>query len=401
MRGLHKNVWWLTLAGALGLCTAPLVVFIGGLVGSELASDKSLATLPVAAIVVGTASAVIPVARLMQRFGRRMIFSLNIVFMMLSSLGASFAIEQGSFWGFCFAVMLLGSGLAAIQQYRFAAMESVRTEQHASAASFVLLGGLVAAFLGPELGQQGRFLTEAEYSGAFLLLTVVLALSLPVLFVFKPNIPVHNSVASDAPARSLFEIARQPVFWVAILSAAIAYSVMSYVMTATPVTMHKLFGHPVADTKWVIQVHICAMYLPSFFSGLLIQRFGQLKMMWAGLFCYAAAMVIAYLGTGLVNFYGGLILLGIGWNLLFVSGTSLLPQSYRPGESFKVQGVNDFSVFGLQAAAALSSGAIVYNFGWDVLLFSALPVLCIQLALLVFWKGRSSAPQAIIKKEES
>ena len=105
---------------------------------------------------------VIPGARLMQRFGRRMIFSLNIVFMMLSSLGASFAIEQGSFWGFCFAVMLLGSGLAAIQQYRFAAMESVRTEQHASAASFVLLGGLVAAFLGPELGQQGRFLTDAE-----------------------------------------------------------------------------------------------------------------------------------------------------------------------------------------------------------------------------------------------
>ena len=395
MRGLHINVWWLTLAGALGLSTAPLVVFIGGLVGSDLASDKSLATLPVAAIVVGTASAVIPVARLMQRFGRRLIFSLNIVLMMLASLGASFAIEQGSFWGFCLAVMLLGSGLAAIQQYRFAAMESVSAPQHAAAASFVLLGGLVAAFLGPELGEQGRFLTEVEYSGAFLLLTAVLALSLPVLFVFKPNMPANNSTTADPTVRPLVQIAQQPVFWVAILSSAIAYSVMSYVMTATPVTMHKLLGHPVVDTKWVIQVHICAMYLPSFFSGLLIQRFGQLKMMWAGLLCYAATIVVAYLGTGLINFYGGLILLGIGWNLLFVSGTSLLPQSYRAGESFKVQGVNDFSVFGLQAAAALSSGAIVYNFGWNVLLFSALPVLCIQLALLVFWKRRSPEPQAV------
>ena len=393
MRGLHSNVWWLTLAGALGLCSAPLVVFIGGLVGTNLADDKALATLPVAAIVIGTASAVIPAARLMQRFGRRQIFILNIVWMMAASLAASWSISEESFWGFCAAVMALGAGLATIQQYRFAAMESVRPEQHAPAASFVLLGGLVAAFLGPELGQQGRFLLEQEFAGAFLLLALVLAASLPVFALYRPGQQTAKQQSDQLPARSLREIASHPVFWVAILSSAIAYSVMSYVMTATPVTMHNLMGHSVTDTKWVIQLHICAMYLPSFFSGILIQRFGQLKMMWCGLLCYGLTILLAWLDTELINFYVSLILLGVGWNLLFVSGTSLLPQSYREGESFKVQGVNDFTVFGLQAISALSSGVIVYSFGWAVLLFSALPVLLIQLLLLVFWKGPQTAHQ--------
>ncbi|KZZ14558.1 hypothetical protein A3765_10835 [Oleiphilus sp. HI0130] len=393
MRGLHSNVWWLTLAGALGLCTAPLVVFIGGLVGTNLAEDKTLATLPVAAIVIGTASAVIPAARLMQRFGRRKIFILNIVWMMASSLAASWSIAHSSFWSFCASVMCLGAGLATIQQYRFAAMESVSPEQHAPAASFVLLGGLVAAFLGPELGQQGRFLLDQEFAGAFLLLALVLAASLPVFALYQPIQKTAEQHASAESARTLRDIAAHPVFWVAILSSAIAYVVMSYVMTATPVTMHNLMGHSVTDTKWVIQIHICAMYLPSFFSGILIQRFGQLKMLWAGLGCYGLSLAIAWMDTELINFYVSLILLGVGWNLLFVSGTSLLPQSYKEGEEFKVQGVNDFMVFGLQAIAALSSGVIVYSFGWVVLLFSALPVLLIQLLLLVFWQGPGKTAQ--------
>ncbi|KZY74682.1 hypothetical protein A3742_00090 [Oleiphilus sp. HI0071] len=393
MRGLHSNVWWLTLAGALGLCTAPLVVFIGGLVGTNLAEDKTLATLPVAAIVIGTASAVIPAARLMQRFGRRQIFILNIVWMMASSLAASWSIAHSSFWSFCASVMCLGAGLATIQQYRFAAMESVSPEQHAPAASFVLLGGLVAAFLGPELGQQGRFLLDQEFAGAFLLLALVLAASLPVFALYQPIQKTAEQHASAESARTLRDIAAHPVFWVAILSSAIAYVVMSYVMTATPVTMHNLMGHSVTDTKWVIQIHICAMYLPSFFSGILIQRFGQLKMLWAGLGCYGLSLAIAWMDTELINFYVSLILLGVGWNLLFVSGTSLLPLSYKEGEEFKVQGVNDFMVFGLQAIAALSSGVIVYSFGWVVLLFSALPVLLIQLLLLVFWQGPGKTAQ--------
>jgi len=387
VRSLNSNVWLLAIAGALGLCSAPLVVFVGGLVGSNLAEDKTLATLPVAALVIGTASAVIPVARLMQRYGRRRIFMLNICLMMLAALGAAWAISAGSFWLFCLSVMVLGSGLAGIQQYRFAAMESVDPAQHAPAASFVLLGGLVAAFLGPELGQLGRFLWPAEFAGAFVLLAGVLALSLPVLYFFNVVSTAQEIQQVSDTARPLRDIAKQPVFWVAILSSSIAYVVMSYVMTATPVTMHNIMHHSVSDTKWVIQMHICAMYVPSFFSGFLIQRFGQKQMMWVGLACYALTLFIAWQGTELVNFYVSLILLGIGWNLLFVSGTSLLPQAYRQSEAYKVQGVNDFSVFGLQSIAALSSGVIVYSYGWAVLLFSALPVLGLQLALLAFWRN--------------
>ncbi|KZX76409.1 hypothetical protein A3715_12975 [Oleiphilus sp. HI0009] len=386
MQKLNRNVWLLAVASALGLSTAPLVVFVGGLIGSELAPDKAMATLPVAAIVVGTAMAVIPIARLMQSYGRSTVFRVNILMMICAALGAAQAIEQTSFWGFCFFVMLLGVGLAAIQQYRFAAMESVDESQHAPAASFVLLGGLVAAFVGPELGQVGRELFDQHYSGSFVLLAVILALSLPVLFVFKAPKPVDSQQRSSSEERTIFEISSQPVFWVAVLSAAIAYAVMSYVMTATPVTMHNLMGHSLEDTKWVIQIHIMSMYIPSFFSGFLIQRFGQLKMLWLGLACYAITIAIAWSDPQLVHFYVSLILLGVGWNLLFVSGTSLLPQVYKGNEAYKVQGINDFSVFGLQAMASLSSGAIVYAFGWTTLLFSAIPVLCIQLALLVFWK---------------
>ncbi len=385
MLNLNKNVWLLALAGALALSTAPLVVFVGGLVGSMLSEDKSLATLPVAAIVLGTASAVIPVARLMQRFGRQAVFLGNIVCMAAWACLASYAIEQKSFWAFNVAVFLLGTGLAVIQQYRFAAMESVAPKFHAPAASFVLLGGLIAAFIGPELGQQGRALFDVDFSGAFLLLAGVLLLSLPMLVAYRsvPHIDPANESLGDA--RSLRDIAKQPVFWVAVLGSAVAYAVMSFVMTATPVSMHQLMGHSLYDTKWVIQVHICAMYVPSFFSGFLIQRFGQVRMMWAGLLCFLFSLATAWLDTSLVHFYISLIFLGIGWNLLFVSGTSLLPQSYRDNERFKVQGVNDFSVFGLQAVAALSSGVVVYQFGWQILLLCALPVLFLQVILLLFW----------------
>jgi MFS family permease len=388
---LNRNVWLLAFAGALALSTAPLVVFVGGLVGSLLADDKSLATLPVAAIVLGTASAVIPVARLMQKFGRQAVFLGNIVCMAAWACLASYAIEQQSFWAFNAAVFLLGTGLAVIQQYRFAAMESVAPKFHAPAASFVLLGGLVAAFLGPELGQQGRALLGADFSGAFVLLAGVLLLSLPMLIAYRSVPHVDENDTENSAARSLVDIAKQPVFWVAVLGSAVAYAVMSFVMTATPVSMHNLLGHSLYDTKWVIQIHICAMYVPSFFSGFLIQRFGQVRMMWAGLGFFVASLATAWLDTTLVHFYISLICLGIGWNLLFVSGTSLLPQAYRASERFKVQGVNDFSVFGLQAIAALSSGVVVYQFGWQVLLLCAIPVLFLQVILLLFWNRPQSS----------
>jgi MFS family permease len=384
---MNRGVWILAIAGALGLCVAPVVVFIGGIVGANLAPQVELATLPVAFMVVGTALSVLPVTRFMQLFGRKRVFISGAIFSAMSAFLASYFISVNDFWGFTLAVSMLGAGMAIIQQYRFAAMESVSVERMASAASFVLLGGLVAAILGPELAQVGENLFETAFSGSFFLLAFVcLAGGFCLLFYQTVEVPQAENAAHAIKAeRSLRVIMRAPVFWVAVLAAAIGYAVMSYIMTATPVSMHVMEGHSLNDTKWVIQSHIFAMFLPSFFSGRLIDRFGATWLMIAGLFLYVICIVIALAGQQVMHYWGGLIMLGVGWNFLFVSGTVLLPQSYESKERFKVQGFNDFFVFGLQAFASLSSGAIIYNFGWENLVLIALPFLLLQLLAMYIW----------------
>jgi MFS family permease len=384
---MNRSVWILAIAGALGLCVAPVVVFIGGIVGANLAPRVELATLPVAFLVVGTALSVLPVTRFMQLYGRKKIFIFGSILSAMAALLASYFISVHNFWGFTLAVSLLGGGLAIIQQYRFAAMESVSAERIASATSFVLLGGLIAAILGPELAQAGENLFETSFSGSFFLLAFMCLAGGFCLFFYQPVETVQAVNAEDVIKieRPLKEIMRAPIFWVAVLAAAIGYAVMSYIMTATPVSMHVMEGHSLSDTKWVIQSHIFAMFLPSFFSGRLIDRFGATKLMIVGLILYAVCIMVALSGQQVMHYWGGLVLLGLGWNFLFVSGTVLLPQSYEPQERFKAQGFNDFFVFGLQAFASLSSGAIIYNFGWENLVLLALPFLLLQLLAMYIW----------------
>jgi len=380
-------VWVLAIAGALGLCVAPVVVFIGGIVGATLAPRVELATLPVAFMVVGTALSVLPVTRFMQVFGRKKIFIIGAIISAMAAFSASYFISEHNFWGFTVAVAFLGGGMAVIQQYRFAAMESVSVERMASAASFVLLGGLIAAILGPELAQLGENLFETAFSGSFFLLAFVCLAGGFCLFFYQSTdtYQVENNEGLTKVERPLKEIMQSPIFWVAVLAAAIGYAVMSYIMTATPVSMHVMEGHSLGDTKWVIQSHIFAMFLPSLFSGRLIDRFGANRLMIAGLVLYGLCIVIALSGQQVMHYWGGLVLLGLGWNFLFVSGTVLLPKSYEPQERFKVQGFNDFFVFALQALASLSSGAIIYNFGWANLVLLALPFLLLQLLAMYVW----------------
>jgi len=384
---MNRQIWILAIAGALGLSVAPIVVFIGGIVGVALAPRVELATLPVAFMVVGTAISVLPVTRLMQFYGRKKVFVFGAIFNTLASFLAAFFISEQNFWGFTVAVAMLGGGMAIIQQYRFAAMESVSVDRMASAASFVLLGGLIAAILGPELAQMGENIFDVAFSGSFFLLAFVcLAGGFCLLFYQPAEMPqTENNKRVVKVERSLRVIMRAPVFWVAVLAAAIGYAVMSYIMTATPVSMHVMEGHSLSDTKWVIQSHIFAMFLPSFFSGRLIDRFGAARLMIAGLFLYGICIVIALSGQQVMHYWGGLVLLGLGWNFLFVSGTVLLPQSHESAERFKVQGFNDFFVFAFQAVASLSSGVIIYNFGWENLVLLALPFLLLQLLAMYIW----------------
>lgn len=393
---MNKQVWILAIAGALGVSVAPVVVFIGGIVGASLAPHLELATLPVAFMVVGTAISVLPVTRLMQLFGRKKVFQISALMSAMASLLAAYFISEQNFWGFTIAVALLGGGMAVIQQYRFAAMESVATESMANAASFVLLGGLVAAIIGPEIAQQGENLFQTAFSGSFFLLAFVCLTGGVCLIFYQPveALQASNTEIDASNERPLRVIMQSSVFWVAVLAAAIGYAVMSYIMTATPVSMHVMENHSLEATKWVIQSHIFAMFLPSLFSGRLIARFGPARLMAAGLFLYGVCIIIALSGQQIMHYWGGLVLLGLGWNFLFVSGTVLLPQSYKASERFKVQGFNDFFVFALQALASLSSGAIIYKFGWDSLVLFVLPFLIVQLLVMYSWHTKSKASRA-------
>ena len=269
-------------------------------------------------------------------------------------------------------------------QFRFAAMESVHDDQHAQAASAVLIGGIAAAYIGPEVTLLGNDLWAVEFTGSFVLLAVIFILGLLVLLLYRN--PPQQITPIKAELRPLRVISQSNGFWVAIFSSAVGYAVMSYIMTATPLSMHVMDGHSLTHTKWVIQSHIMSMYLPSLVIGWLLQKYGHKRIMLAGLIAYVLCMGMAFVSHDLFNYWVALILLGVGWNFLFVGGTALLPSTYRPEERFKVQAFNEFIVFGSQAAAAISAGWMVFTFGWEIMLVTTLPFIVFQLVLIGRWK---------------
>ena len=292
---MPPNVWLLMAAQALNQCCAPMVVLIGGLIGAQLAPIPQLVTLPVALMVVGTACATVPVSLCMQRWGRKRVFLAGNFVAMGGALLAAFSLRAVTFWGFCLGALLLGSSLAIVQQYRFAAMESVSLDMMPRAASRILLAGLAAAYVGPELGVWGQNLLPTEYMGSFLGLLLLNGIAIGLLlFVREAG---HERGHGAGSGRSLGQIMTQPLFWTAVGAGAIGYAMMSFIMTATPVSMHVMQGHALADTKWVIQSHIMAMYLPSLVSGWLIAKFGVGRLMVVGCVVYLLCIVVASMGN--------------------------------------------------------------------------------------------------------
>ena len=273
MNTLPKNVWLLTIAQPLLMSTNSLIVFVGGIIGANLAPQEELATLPPASTIVGTAIMVIPITQLMNKYGRKKVFLFINGISILIALLASYAIFIQSFYFFVATCFLLGLTSATVMQFRFAAIESVKIEQIAKAASTVLVGGIAAAFIGPEIGVLGKgLISEVNFVGSFVLLAGLFCFSFLIL-LFYQNV-TRTQEESEDTVRPLAEIFKQQVFWVAILSAAAGYMIMSFIMTATPVSMHMMDGHSLDETKWVIQSHIVAMFLPSLITGHLINRFG-------------------------------------------------------------------------------------------------------------------------------
>ena len=370
----------LLLAGSQALMLSAIVLSmsLAAILGSLLAPDKSLATLPVAAMVVGTAIASLPAAMLMRRWGRRMGFLMGAGLGVAGSMLASYALWQQSFELFVLGHLLLGSYQGFANYYRFAAAEAVDPAQTTRAISWVVAGGVVAAFLGPQLGQWGRdWFISGSFVGSYLAQAVLSVMALGLLSQVRLK-PVAAVAAGTA--RSVWELLSQPLLLTSILGAAVGYSVMIMVMTATPLAMLGC-GLPGQSVTPVIQWHVVGMFAPSFFTGNLIKRYGAPRIMQIGFALLLGHVAVALSGLEVLHFASALVLLGVGWNFAFVGGTALLTQTYRPAEQLKVQAINEFLVFGLVAVSTLSAGWLYDRYGWATLNLAVVPFLV--LALLV------------------
>lgn len=383
MFNLPKNVWILTACQSLFMSLSVFMVFVAGIIGSGLSPIKSLSTLPVATIVVGTAISVIPVIKLMSIFGRKKVF-LSVCIYTILIIGLSIlSIIYELFFLFSFSSLCLGASVATMMQFRFAAIESVDPEKRPLATAVVILGGLISAFIGTEIATLGKNYFETDFVGSFTILAFLFVIAFILMSFFKPAAKFKERTSQSK--RSLFDIIKQGSFLVAVSAATTGYVVMSFIMTATPVSMHVMDGFSLHQTKVVLQSHVIAMFLPSLFTAFLLKYIGLTRMMLLGVVLFFTSIFIAFSSHALSYYWWSLVLLGLGWNFLFIGGTNLLPKSYNENEKFQVQSINDFLIFGLQALAALSAGWFVFNFGWEVVLISTIPLLFFQLFILIWW----------------
>ena len=358
---------------------ASLVLSSSALVGARLAPVPALATLPLSLQFLTTMFVMFPAARLMLRAGRRPVFMGAALVGMLGVALAAFGIWSDRFAAFCAAGCLLGVQAAVGQSFRFAAAESVPAAARGRAISLTLAGGVIAAFVGPNLARVTRDALAPPFFASFLALIVTTALS----FVFASQLrlpPMENAPRGDNP-RPARAVVRQPLFLIAVATAAIGFMVMNLLMTATPLTMHA-HGHGFGPTATVIQWHLVAMFAPSFFTGELIKRFGVRTLIAAGCVFMFACVAINVSGTTVVHFEVALALLGIGWNFLYVGGTTLLTETYHPHERALAQGVNDTVVFTMVTASSLASAGLLSLLGWRTLNMVTLPLVCVPLVLL-------------------
>ena len=374
----------LTLAQCFGQTTAPILVLLGGIVGAQIAPSIDWATLPIAIQIAGIASATIPASYLMSKVGRKTGFLVGTALAIFAALFAAWGVYKQSFAIFCIASFLIGNYIAFLQQFRFAVADSVPNQKIPICLSFLMLAGIVAAILGPEVGQRFSVIEGLpDYVGSFLGMAAMLTISFLILLTFYQNFTFEEQ-DQTSNVRPLGQIFRQPTLIIAIASAAIGYSVMSLIMTATPLSMHEMDHHSLSDTTRVIQSHILAMYVPSFFSGFLISWLGAKRIIQAGFALMVICILIGWGQPDLINYWGALVLLGVGWNFLFLGGTTLLTQSYRSSERFKVQAVNDFLVFGLQAIGSLSAGILLASIGWSGVMVFAVPMLLLFVPVIFY-----------------
>ena len=373
---MNRNLFLLVLSQVFSFTAATVTVFISGIIGSQLSPIKTLSTLPPSIYVVGTAAATIIAAKIMSLIGRRLGFIFASVVGSISCLIGAYAIMVENFYIFCFAKFILGATMAFTHQYRFAAAESVEKEKAPKAISSLLLAGIVAAFLGISLSNYTKsFVSDYLYVGSYLTLAILTIIPSFLLFFFKDIREVSLDNNENIKSRNYLEFLSDPKFLQAITSAAFAYAVMSFLMTATPISMHIVHNLSLEKTGIVLQFHVLAMFLPSLVTGNLIKKFGYSNMMYLGVVFYILTILLSFFEPSFLNYFISLIFLGIGWNFLFISGTSLLVTTYKPDEKFKAQGFNDLLVFSSMALASLLAGILISIVSWKTVNLFCIPFL--------------------------
>jgi len=386
-----RNVLLLTLTQATSSTSVTLIAAVGSLAGYALASNKALATLPSTMAVIGTALSTIPASLLMKRVGRRVGFVVGALCAMAGGLISVAAMARGQFWLLVAAALFLGVSVAFAQQYRFAAAETSLPEFRSRAISFVLAGGLAAAFIGPMLARATVQLFETTYLGSYLCVPLLGLLTAAWLAGLRMPPPSDAAALVAGPARPIAEIVRQPIFIVAVLAQMMGQGVMNLLMTGTPLAM-MAHHHTFADTAFVIQWHVVGMFLPGFFTGTLVQRWGERTVIVLGIALNLLAVAAAWLDVGVNNFLLAMTLNGIGWNFMFVAGSTLVTKAYAPAERSRTQAANDFLVFGTSAVTSLSSGQLLHHRGWQVVLTTAAVMLLAALAGSLVRVSRAASP---------
>lgn len=389
----RRNMAVLTAAQALGGASPPIVMSLGGLVGQHLAADPAWVTFPVSLFGVGLALGAPPAAFIMRRHGRRNGYLLGALFGVASGLVAAFGIFIASFWLFCIGAFTAGLYGAYVQSYRFAAADGAEGDLKAKAISWVMVGGLVAAVVGPQLVIWTRdAVPGTPYVGSFLSQAALALLVIPVLLLLRSPPAVVQSGAGGG--RSLGQIMRVPRFILAVATGVVSYGLMAFVMTAAPVAMVNA-GHSVDSAALGIQWHLLAMFAPSFFTGRLMGRFGKERVAAVGMVLIAVSAAVALSGMAVANFWLSLMIMGVGWNFSFIGATAMVTDCHTAEERGKAQGANDFFVFGATAIVSFLAGAVLNTSGWQAINWLLFPPVALILAPLLWQAARRSAPPSI------
>jgi MFS family permease len=385
-----RNALVLAVAQALAGGNLTVIVATGGIVGSILAPDPLLATLPISVMVVGMWLGTLPVGMLAKAFGRRFALQTGSALGVLSGVVACLAMLRGSFSLLLLGALCGGLYAAAHQSYRFAATDTASPHFRAKAVSWVLAGGVFGAVIGPQLVILTKDLWPPYLFAATYLAQAVCAFLAGVVLIWV-KLPKPATVETFADGRPLAEIARNPRFIIAVVCGLASYGVMNLMMTSAPLAM-VMCNHSVGDAALGIQWHVIGMYAPSFFTGALIARLGLRAIMALGLLLIIAAAAVGYAGVGLWNFWVALVFLGVGWNFCFIGATTLVTECHGPHERNKVQAVNDFLIFGAMAVASFSSGALLTRYGWTAITELVVPVVVVA-GILLAWGTSVRRPE--------